>query len=415
MVNGERMGNSPYESEQKTKEIFVQNTDRLFELVDTVEPANEQQFFSVEWGREGEIKEAIPLHIAPTGARRQERNDGLFNKAQLKVIGEGLEPRFIWARITAQATGTPIQLDYDALDEDFGYKPLTDVRISQVLAERTQSLSDYLYLTQEMTRRNIELSSSFREPALKLTRELLYQSSALRIDPDSLEGLRYVLDGLRPRYAAKVRHALLADILRTLKGEAEYTRRISFPSADEAADFLVAAMHAGVIPPTEVFTRRILPVDAVYKYPFATELLHSTLRAKPPRTNAKTVAGTGKEIEGFIRRYIITILRARASYAQTDAEPKISGVLQDLLVVSVDEEDDPDPLTRIVNLQGVSAKLLAALREMQSSDPEIAAEQQRLDELSTEIVDMLLRPVINRKIGREAAKRGMADDQPPTS
>src|SRR5688500_11538108 len=117
MVNGERIGDSPYESEQKTKEIFVHNTDRLFELVDTVEPIHEQQFFAVEWGGEGEIKAAVPLHIAPTGARRQERNDGLFNKAQLKVIGEGVEPRFVWARTAAQATGTPIQLDYDALDE----------------------------------------------------------------------------------------------------------------------------------------------------------------------------------------------------------------------------------------------------------------------------------------------------------
>lgn len=411
MANDERRGSGPYESEQKTKEIFVQNTDRLFELVDAIGQTDEQLFFSVEWDEEGKIKTVTPLHVAPTGARRQERNDGLFGQAQLKVQGEDLGPRFVWARIAAQATGTPIQLDHDTLDEDFGYKVLNGVRVSQVLAERTEGLSDYLYLTREMTRRNIELTSSFREPALKLMRELLDPLSALRIDQDSLEGLKYVLDGLRPRYAAKVQHALLADILRVIKGEAEYTRRISFPSADEAAAFLAAAMRVEVIPPTEVFARRILPVDAVYEYPFATELLHSTLCAKPPRANTKTVAGTGKEIEGFIRRYIITILRTRASYAQTNVEPKISGVLQDLLTVSVDEGDDPDPLAHIVNLQGVSREFSAALSEMQSSDPEIAAQQQKVDELSTEIVNMLLRPVINRKIGREIMKRGTADDQ----
>lgn len=410
MTNGEHRGSSPYESEQETKETFVYNTDRLFELVDTAGQTNEQQFFSIEWGEEGEVKTATPLYIAPTGARRQERNDGLFSKAQIRVWGEDIEPHFSWARTTAQATGTPIRLDHDALDEDFGYKVLTGVKVSQVLAEQTQSLPDYLYLTREMTKRNIELTSSFREPALMLMRELLDQSSTLTIDQDSLEGLKYVLDGLRPRYAAKVQHALLADILRVLTGKAEYTRRISFPNEDEAASFLEAALRVGAIPPTEVFTKRILPVDAIYKYSFATELLYSTLSKKPLRTNAKTVVGV--EIEGFIRRYIIAILQARAPYAQTDVEPKISGVLGDLLTVSVDEEDDPDPLANIVNLQGVSGKLLTVLGEMQSPDPEIAAQQQRIDELSAEIVTMLLRPVINRKIGREAMKRSAADDQP---
>ena len=125
MINGERAGSGSYELEQKTKDIFVHNTDRLFELVDTVEENSEQHFFSVEWDENGEVKASAPLSIAPTGARKQERNDGLFSKAQLKVIGEDLEPRFVWARTTAQATGTPIRLDYNALDEDFGYKPLT--------------------------------------------------------------------------------------------------------------------------------------------------------------------------------------------------------------------------------------------------------------------------------------------------
>ena len=408
MVNGERRGSNPYESEQKTKETFAHNADRLFELLDTVEQTDEQPFFSVEWSEEGEVK-AIPLFITPTGARRQERNDGLFNKVQLRVRGEDVEPHYVWARVAAQATGTPIQLDYDRLDEDFGYKVLTGVRVSQVLAERIQNLPDYLYLTREMAQRNIELTPSFREPALMLMRELLDQSSALSIDRDSLEGLRYILEGLRPRYAAKIQHALLADILRILAGKAEETRRISFPNEDEAVSFLEAALRVGVIPQTEVFTRRILPVDAVYKYPFATELLHSRLCRKPLQTNAKTIAGM--EIEGFIYRYISTILQARAQYAQASVEPKITGLLQGLLRVSF-EEDDQGFLAHLANLRGVSRELLTILGEMRSPDPEIAAQQQRLDELSAEIVETLLRPVISRKIGREAIKRGMADDQP---
>lgn len=412
MVNGERLGN-PHESEQETREIFVRSTDRLFELVDSVGQTKEQRFFTVDWDEEGEIEAAIPLRIVPTGARRQERNDGLFTNVQVRVYGEDAGPHFVWARTAAQATGTPIQLDHEALDEDFGYKVLTGTGVSEVLVERAQSLSDYLYLTREMARRNIKLSSSFQEPALKLMGEFLDQSSVIRLGQDSLDGLRHVLEGLNPRYAAKVQHALLSDILKVIVGRGEEVQRISFLDGDEAASFLEAAIRTGVIPETEAFMKRLLPTDAVYRYPFATVLLHSALRRNPPKAHAKTVVG--KEIEGFICRYIATILQTRAPYARTDVEPKITGILQDLLMVSSEESDD-ELLVRLANLQGAGAALLAILGEMQSPDAETAAQQQQVDELSAEIVDTLLRPVINRKIGREITKRSIVlDDTPPTT
>lgn len=412
MVNGERTGHNPYESEQETKERFVRSADRLFGLVDTARRTRGQQFFIVEWGREGELEEALVVDVAPTGARKQERNDGLFSKVQLKVVGEGSEPHFVWARVAAQATGKPIQLDHETLDEDFGYKVLTGTKVSQVLAERTQSLSDYLYLAREMTRRKIDFSSSFQEPALKLMGDLLDQPATLRIDQDSLEGFGYLLKSLNPHYAAKVRHALLSDMLRVLGGKAQEARHISFLDEEEAASFLEAALRAGVIPQTEAFTSRILPLDAVYKHPFATDLLHVTLSKKPLGNYAKTIAG--KEVEGFTCRYIATILQARVQYARPGIEVGTTGILQELLSVS-GEEDDQELFIRMANLQGAGMEFLEVLGQMRSTDPEIAAKQQRVDVLSAEIVNALLRPVINRKIGREIAKRGIVTDHtPPT-
>lgn len=405
MVNSEHKTDT-FEEEPDQQGSFERSADYLIDLAEAAEEDRSGLFFAVEWNEEGDIGFVEAVDISPTGARRQERHDGLYGQVQVRIrpIDTTAPVRFDWVKTQPRLANVVSDGD---IERDLGYAPLTKNKVGEMMTARIQTLPEYLYLANQMTERNITPPSDFKEYALKMTKEFFNDKALGKVQKHTLKELEVILKGLNQQYASKVRHALLSDMLLPIVEEdtGREATYLSISDADEAMECLEEAFRVGVIPLKVTFIKRILAVKAIHRYPIGTKLLYTRLLQPPLKPDAQKLDGT--PLTQLLSRYITTILQARGGDLGADTA---SSILQKFETSpDLSQEDDHDLIAYFKNLRGIGGEVFNALQEMQSTDPVEAVFQQETDVLSKEIIDMLLKPILSRKIGRAILMRGDYD------
>lgn len=430
----------PQEEVQETAiehhDDFGHSVHRLFELATNVP---EDVYYKVLWDEErpGNVVEVMTMRGTATGARKQEQR-GAFSQAQFKLtetsdVDDSESQRFIWLQIGFQTPGTTIEFNEENLKHDTGYHPLSSHDVTLELASHVVTLDDYANLINEMSQRKIAFPPELMTHSDKLVRRMTYQplDSDTGISPSSLFEFIRVLEPIDAELTKHVQSRLLSKLLGAV-GRYGSTQAIQ----DEAASALERAVQQGVIPDEPRLINRILGSHHVYKYPFATEMLHSRLSTVYGRAGARSVFSV--ERTAFASDYMAMVLRGRlrSGDGSDEARQLVGGFLKNNPIMrfnaerkiapfdsllhlashfgdqpEVDEEVNEEANDAVIlrsadlpveTLVGVGRAFGEILHELQSSDPEIATSQEEFDQKCVEIVEAVLQSLIQRKIAKKA-------------
>lgn len=441
MVDRELPKEQAREKNLETEDDFSVSTARLFELADTMENNETPMFYSVQWNeqRPAKIESLTIMAATVTGARKQEYK-GRFNQVQVKITeasdGDDQErQRFIWVRTGYQPVGVPVEFSREALAEDYDYHELVPPTVAQALAMRVQSIDDYLCLTKEMKQRDIPPSPALKTRGTKLIHKFVYNdlvdsdvdltTQAGRTTVAELIGL---LETGSIELAEQIQGTLLNRLLKVaITGPAELGEGESLLTQEQAAEVLEAALFEGIIPLKPHYVERILRQPSLYRYPFVVDLLHATLLKRVVRPHSKNVFGV--ERSQFACGYIAAILDARVRGVEVDDEKDYMRLLPLLIPPSYKQRGDylatlvqladelqgkevKSPKSErlewsggtpvVADLQATKESFLTILRALRSDDPEVAKAEQEADRQHEQIVDIIMRPAIQRRLGREA-------------
>jgi hypothetical protein len=392
-----------YERGTEVASDFMQSMDRLLGLLPTDDGPRRPKklFYRVEWDSErpDKINDVVTMSAVATGARKEEFK-GQFNQAQFRITetsDAGSAERFMWLRIGYRSPGTPIKIDPYTLYEDFNYLELTPSNIYFTMSDHVQTVPDYLRLASEMDGYEAEMPLGLRDQAVVLLRQFTKGGNiAANLDVGTLPAFAELLKGVGDSYASRLRHLLLSNLIDGL----QYNDRLIAP--DKAVAMLEVALREEILPTKPTLMERLLVCYPIYEQPFAIELLHATLQTQPAARWSTHIFGSDRTV--FTQKFISTVLLSR-----TD----------DSNEVVVQESEEASALARFVqgvhndqDLTLVGGALAQVLSQLRDVDPSVAADQEILDEKCKNIAEVLLRPVIDRKIGQQTLRATETDIDP---
>jgi hypothetical protein len=392
-------GDPTHTSHEKSPEIkndFAQSMDRLVELLPTGDPrpGAKRRFYRVEWDSErpDKITDIVTMSAAATGARKEELM-GRFNQAQFRITESGdaeTSERFVWLRTGYQTPGTPIRVDQQSLYDEVGYLEATPANVCFTMSDHVRTVSDYLRLAEEMNRYEVEMPPGLRDRAVDLLRKFTKGGNiAANLETDTLPAFAELLNGVGESYGGQLRHLLLSNLI---DGFRQYGDDPIAPG--KAAAILEVVLREQVLPPKPALMERLLVCHPIYEYPFAIELLHTTLQDRP-ETNWSTHI-FGIERIAFTQKYVSTVLGSRAHNSD---ERSVTGNRKIAALSRFMQEGYKDE-----GLVFVGDTLRQVLARLRDADPLVAEDQKALDKKIGDTVDRLLRPVIDKKMGLQALR-----------
>lgn len=418
------------ETESPHANSFEQNMERLLTLADE---ADDTTYAKIEWSDdETAVLQVSTISLVATGARRQE-NRGRFNQAQFKVTENTDDDipvkYFLWLQTGFQKPGTPISPDGDRVAEDHGYHKLTHAHVVYDLAKHAESTEDILSLLQEMKVREV---ASFPELVPIISRhiyDMVYGRSGVD-EPDidqeaifnffnSLQGIGY--DGLTRQIQGNLLSKLLRAVAGYYKGSKDANAHELY--RDKAASVIEMTTRKGIIPKTPYFMQRVCSNVVLYKYPFATHLLHDQL-LRSDVERQKNVFGMDRI--SFTNNYILMVLtglmngdngdnasRQRvhnlltsSSLSITQKDNSFYKILSAAGVGASGTADGGKDMTiKTITPQDIRDSFSELLQALSSNNPQDTAIRAEFNKKCLEIVDILLRkPRINQELGERATR-----------
>jgi hypothetical protein len=421
-------------------DAYYQSAQQLFALLPTDQAGDSAsaRYYKVTWdtAEPGVVNDITTMTASPTGARRQERY-GLFYSAQFKVTettssGDTTE-RFVWCYTGPRRTRTPIEPDLPALAKTHDYQRLTPDNIVKTLTERASSIDDYLTLTRVMRQYDAQPVPSLVASINNLTYRLLYRSfdapgeSAATPSKDKIFELINTFAALNTDMPRAVQGYLISQALRTISVARMARTGAASETADKAAVILEEAIGRGVIPDEPRTMDRVFANGSIYTYPFATELVHAKLQAAPNYGSAKYVFGVKRvalavdyiaavvearstplspQIDSFIRA---NYLSGREEGAPEHLYDLLNGLVQLVSAPQPSRRQPPAPMVHsLTDAKGAFAYLLSAIgnEEGPTSEAQVA-----FDTKCVEVVEMVLAPLIRRRVGKPVVSSEVSEEQ----
>jgi hypothetical protein len=427
-MNSAALPPSPDFAEQQppTATSYEQSMHQLFGLLDAT-PSQDAlpRYYTVEWDEEDStrITNVTVMTATPTGARRQERF-GEFYQAQFHITerwGASDETqRFIWCATGARRHGTPIEPDLRALEQEHAYEPFHIDTVVGLLARRAQSIDDHIALARLMHSHDIRAIPELTENINKWIVQFVYGGPAHRsLERDSLFELLRICRSLGSEMPRWAQGNLISRLVQAASGQRIVPKGDTSQDANQVAANAMATLEAaisqGVITDDPYNMQHILINAPLYKYPYATTLLHAELQNM---THSRRPTIFGVDRVAFAYNYIVQRFRAEntqvlapvAAYLHTSA---LSGFakkdaaelhhLLDKIVAAVDGPEDnlPPMLGGLSDAPHTFAYILSRLHSRESATSEAQAQ---FDQQCVEVVRAILGPVMHKQLGEQAVK-----------
>lgn len=439
------------ERSAETKSNFSQCADRLFSLLDKHE---DESYYGIirDHDDSSKISDLVTMTCRPTGARKQERkgqfNQGLFKFIETLDSDQSTREYFAWIETGLRKPGTEIVPQIQSLNKH-GFYELTAADITRQLVAQAETIYDYLRIVDEMNVRQVE---SFPELVKGLGQVVYKMSFEFKGDDephlDTIKGRDIMLRLLR---ATDSIDTDISKYIRT-RSLTRLTRSITAPGGDyiegvdeevradqdAAVRTLEAAMSENLFAGHKGIKGYILSKHHIYRYPFATELLHAQLARGYGKNGREKIYDSDRG--AFINDYMLSVIdgqirRAELNQEQPETMGNIIYFLRQGSYRRYSLMRDPK-FSSLMNLANSIAPIPKAEESTTSADTELAATETILDQedyttgealqvvldslvtentpnaseqlsrnaMSAEIVDTLMEPIIKRRLGKKALK-----------
>ncbi len=403
---------------------FRADIDRLATIANTFAESDlgaDTTFYRVEWGKAEptHIKDIRLMRAYATGARRQEI-DGLFQRAQFVTVlmdEAGVESgrEYEWYDTYPQTLGTPIVPVEDAFYDQSGYRVLSLDNVLQDVIENSSTPEEYLIIAQACNDYGVEQLPELVKAINSLVLRLVFNQQAPNKSPQSQEqamdrGLQLLqeLKATDAELSKATQGRLVSRLLRTMAQS--WATKAPSEMQNTAAYALSSALEQGIIESRPRTVMRILSTMAVYRYPFATDLLHAELTAENYENSTGRFYSMWRDT--FAHDYMLMVLadRTRADVADDHPAAQFLGIVEPIhysradvsfrpILMLANQLEGREDVTDIDDNATVHEAFQRILLSLRSDDPEIAAQQAKFDKKCVKNIEVILRQVdkINRK------------------
>lgn len=412
---------------------YRQSVDMLFSLMaEHTGRGRATRYYNVQWDEQdpARIVDVTVMQAAATGAQRQAFGSTFlraqFACTEMSVVTGARQRRIIWCGRAPASDKRPLTPDPAAMVAEHGYDVLAPAHIVNSLAGRAVTLDDYLHLTRTMRQRQAlptrELTFAVNRLLYRFAYGSLEQGNAASDSShitDTLFELITSFQELDPVVLRGLQSYLVGQLMRrigTLKGgEAVGDQGQTQPAV--AAGILENALERGLLPREAYIVHRILGVSAVYRYRFATELLHERLYTGQDIGSTRRVYGIHRH--NFMHDYMRNLLQARVreldtpvtafldrgypawSIADEFAAQELYEFVNGLLCLVGDSDAPLQTVSMVSDVAPAFEYILSRLTNPGADSPGRA----EFDRKAVEIIDIVTIPIVQGWVGRRAVAR----------